>query len=85
MALRKRIIGKIGDDRQGGITPRFGRSLIHSFAPTRSVDGTPGRFTDGAAVIQPSMTAIASISTIATGSARRLIWTIVLVGVAAPK
>jgi len=34
---------------------------------------------------QPSMTAIASISTIASGSASRLIWTVVLVGVAGPK
>ena len=35
--------------------------------------------------VQLSMTAIASISSIASGSARRLIWTVVLVGVAGPK
>jgi len=39
----------------------------------------------GGSSFQPSMTAIASISTIASGSASRLIWTVVLVGVACPK
>jgi len=38
-----------------------------------------------AGLAQLSMTAIASISSIASGSARRLIWTVVLVGVAGPK
>jgi hypothetical protein len=52
----------------------------------RRLQGTGRRrLTDAADVIQPSMTAIASISTIASGSARRLIWTVVLVGVAGPK
>ena len=45
-------------------------------------DAGPG---DGASVLQLSMTATASISIIASGSARRLIWTVVLVGVAGPK
>src|SRR5271169_3524643 len=43
MALRQRVIGQIGDDRQGGIAPRFGRSLIHPFPPIRSMDGKPCR------------------------------------------
>jgi hypothetical protein len=76
----------INDRRKGcrhgqGYRPSASAGRISSLKESDRV----ARLTDGAGVIQPSKTAIASISTIASGSARRLIWTVVLVGVAGPK